>query len=108
MQRAIASGDLRTSQRNARASRCIQDLLVTLDPGPDIWIFHTARGDQIDLAGKYGRQRLLQAEEFIQTWRVLCWVIDDQNIDVGSLRVEIRRSGSGAERLQPRDTEARA
>jgi len=50
----------------------------------------------------------LQAKKFNQTWRVLCWVIDNQHIDVGSLWVEIRLSGGGAERLQPRDAEAPA
>jgi hypothetical protein len=35
-------------------------------------------------------------------------VIENQNIDVGSLRVEIRPSGSRAERFEARDTKASA
>ena len=93
---------------SARGSRCIQCLFVALDCGSDVRVFHAARSDQIDPATEQGGQRPSQSKELVQTRGALAAVILNQNIDVGSRRVEIRPAGSGADRLEPRDTKASA
>jgi hypothetical protein len=79
-----------------------------IDAGADIRIPHRAGLHEVDGAAQHLRQGFFQPEVSVQEWQAVVGRELHQEVGVAGVRVEVHRSRSRAEHLQPLHAEAAA
>src|ERR1700677_4034751 len=104
----MASAASRTSHRKLRMSRCINDPPGALDICQDKRVAHRTRHDEINRSAKQCCQFIPQIKIVGQAWRWRTWVVGDQQVNVGTVWVEVGAARGRAEHVQSVDVEAPA